>query len=59
MRVLIIHFSQTGNTEKIAETIQNGILKSGNTCEIVKIKKADVNKLENYDYWYWYSYFFF
>ena len=49
VQVLIIHFSQTGNTEKIAETIKKGILKSGNTCEIAQIKRVDVNILENYD----------
>lgn len=49
MNVLIIYFSQTGNTKKIAETIKKGMLKSGNTCEITQIKKVDVNSLENYD----------
>ena len=49
LKVLMIYFSQTGNTEKIAENIQNGIIKSGNTCEIVKIKGVNVNKLEKYD----------
>jgi flavodoxin/Fe-S-cluster-containing hydrogenase component 2 len=49
LKVLIIYFSQTGNTKKIAETIRKGILKSNNTCEITQIKKVDVNILENYD----------
>ncbi|MFX1339759.1 MAG: EFR1 family ferrodoxin [Promethearchaeota archaeon] len=47
--MLIIYFSQTSNTEKIAESIKEGILKSGNTCDIAKMKKVDQNKLDNYD----------
>lgn len=49
MKVLIIYFSQTGNTKKIAETIKEGILKSGNICDIAQIKNMDVNLLEKYD----------
>ena len=49
MKVLIIYFSQTGNTKKIAETIKKGILKSDNTCEIAQIKEVNIDKLENYD----------
>jgi flavodoxin/ferredoxin len=49
LKVLIIYFSQTGNTEKIAENIKTGILKSDNICDITQIKKVDANILENYD----------
>ncbi|TFG26177.1 MAG: 4Fe-4S ferredoxin, partial [Promethearchaeota archaeon] len=49
MKVLIIYFSQTGNTKKIAETIREGILKSGNICDIAQIKNMDLNLLEKYD----------
>ena len=49
LQVLIIYFSQTGNTKKIAETIKKGIFKSGNTCKTEKIKEVDIDKLENYD----------
>ncbi|MFC1669363.1 flavodoxin domain-containing protein [Spirochaetota bacterium] len=49
MNVLIIYFSQTGNTEKIAEIINNGILMSGNKCDTIKIKEAHKFKLEEYD----------
>jgi len=31
MKALIIHFSQTGNTEKVAESIRNGIIEGGGT----------------------------
>jgi ferredoxin len=49
MKVLMICFSQTGNTEKIAKRIQNGIVESGNSCRIVSIKDADPEKLTGYD----------
>ncbi|MFX0138546.1 MAG: flavodoxin family protein [Candidatus Hodarchaeota archaeon] len=49
MKVLIIFFSQTGGTEKIAKKIQNGILESGNECEIIRIKDAKNKKLDDYD----------
>lgn len=49
MRVLIIYFSQTGNTEKIGKKIQEGIIASGNECSLVKIKQAEMNQILNYD----------
>jgi len=49
LKVLIIYFSQTGSTEKIANRIQNGIIKSGNDCDIEKIKNANLKSLANYD----------
>ncbi len=39
MNVIIIYFSQTGNTEKIANRIKGGILESGNKCKLIPIKK--------------------
>ncbi len=49
MNVLVIYFSQTGGTEKIAKMIQKGILNSGNKCEIAKIKSVDTNCLKDFD----------
>ena len=49
MKVLTIVFSQTGGTEKIAKKIQEGIVKSGNNCELVKIKEVDLTKLDEYE----------
>ncbi|MFX1260019.1 MAG: EFR1 family ferrodoxin [Promethearchaeota archaeon] len=49
MNVLIIYFSQTGGTEKIAKMIQQGILNSGNKCEIKKIKNVNPKNLNNFD----------
>jgi flavodoxin/Fe-S-cluster-containing hydrogenase component 2 len=47
--ILIIYFSQTGGTEKIAMAIQKGVVASGNACEIATIKNVDMKKLRNYD----------
>jgi len=49
LNVLIIYFSQTGNTEKIAERIQNGIIKSDNHCDLEKIKNVKLKSLVDYD----------
>ena len=48
MDVLIIFFSQTGGTKKIAEKIIEGIKKSGNDCDIVGIKQASSKDLNKY-----------
>jgi len=49
MKVLIIYFSQTGNTKKIAKKIQEGIIESGNECEIVNILKINLEQIKNFD----------
>lgn len=49
LKVLIIYFSQTGGTEKIAKAIQQGILESGNACDLVEIKASASKDLKNYD----------
>jgi flavodoxin len=41
MKTLIIYFSQTGNTRKIAECIQDGIIDVAGQCDI---KTMNVNK---------------
>ena len=49
MKVIIVCFSQTGNTEKIANRIRKGILDSGHQCDISFIKNTDQSKLKHYD----------
>jgi len=49
MNVLLIFFSQTGGTEKIAYRIQEGILNSDNDCDMIDMKKADKLNLNKYD----------
>lgn len=49
MNVLIIYFSQTGNTKNIAEKIEQGVINSGNNCEMISIKDYNKYNLKNYD----------
>ncbi|MEJ2739397.1 MAG: EFR1 family ferrodoxin [Dehalococcoidia bacterium] len=49
MKCVIVYFSQTGNTEKIAKAIQEGITQSGNSCDIIKIQDANPRRLYEYD----------
>jgi flavodoxin/NAD-dependent dihydropyrimidine dehydrogenase PreA subunit len=49
MKSIIIYFSQTGNTEKIAKAIQAGIKQIAGHCDILKIKDANPKKLYEYD----------
>lgn len=49
MKVLIICFSQTGNTLKAAREIETGIKEAGNHCEIVGLKGIDPGLFSRYD----------
>lgn len=49
IKVLIIVFSQTGGTQKIADMIQQGIVESKHNCEIINIKETDAKSIKNYD----------
>lgn len=49
MNILIVCFSQTGNTWKAAEAIRSGILETGNGCDITALAGLDVNLLGAYD----------
>lgn len=45
----MVYFSQTGGTEKIAEKIKQGILNTGNTCEIINMKVTNSKVLNKFD----------
>jgi flavodoxin/NAD-dependent dihydropyrimidine dehydrogenase PreA subunit len=49
MNVLLIYFSQTGGTEKIAYKIKDGTLNSNHNCDIIEMKKTMNIHLESYD----------
>lgn len=49
MRSIVIYFSQTGNTKKVAEAIQNGIRSTLGQGDILRIQDADVRNLGSYD----------
>jgi len=49
LKTIVIYFSQTGNTEKVAMAIQKGIKQTTGQCDLVKIKDADPRRLYEYD----------
>jgi flavodoxin/Fe-S-cluster-containing hydrogenase component 2 len=49
MKSLVIYFSLTGNTKKIAHAIHNGINQQIERCDVTTFKKADVSLLDEYD----------
>lgn len=49
MKCTVIYFSQTGNTEKIAKSIQKGLRRAAGHCEISRIKDVNPRRLSDYD----------
>src|ERR1039457_72316 len=49
VKAIIVYFSQTGNTERIAKAIQTGIKQATSQCDLVKIREADRHALHKYD----------
>ena len=49
MKSIVIYFSQTGNTEKVAYAIQAGVKQAAGYCDIAKIKDANPKRLYDYD----------
>ena len=49
MKCIVIYFSQTGNTEKVACAIQRGVKQVAGNCDIAKIKDANPKRLYEYD----------
>ena len=47
MKIMVCYFSNTGNTEKIAKSIVEGL--EGEEVELIKIEDADPLTLKNYD----------
>lgn len=48
MKTLIIHFSQTGNTLRIAESIHDGIKDAQSDCNMKALKEVDSMSLSDY-----------
>jgi flavodoxin/ferredoxin len=49
VKCIVIYFSQTGNTEKIARAIQAGVKQLTGHCDIAKIKDVNPRRLYEYD----------
>ena len=49
LKSLIIYFSATGNTEKVAHTIQRALTKADVDTKLLKVKEAGAEELYDYD----------
>ncbi len=51
MKSLVLYYSQTGNTEKVARAIQTGIAAAAGQCDIgfIKLGETSVDSLQEYD----------
>ena len=49
MNSIVVYFSQTGNTKKVALSIRDAIKSSAGSCDIVKSEKVDISALNHYD----------
>jgi len=49
MKALIICFSQTGNTRKVAEHIQKGISEIADTCDLINLDEVNIDTFDAYD----------
>jgi flavodoxin/Fe-S-cluster-containing hydrogenase component 2 len=49
MKSVIIYFSQTGNTLRVAEAIRDAVGTVNGQCDMIRLKEADVADLVDYD----------
>jgi len=49
MKSVVIYYSQTGNTKKIAQALQKGIIKQTGQCDIARVKEIKPKDLVKYD----------
>lgn len=49
MRVCIVYFSQTGNTQKTAQAIQEKMAEAAGHCALLRLEEADPAIFSNYD----------
>lgn len=49
MKILIVYYSQSGNTQKIARSIRDGMREAGNDVTLKFIKKVSFDELKDYD----------
>jgi flavodoxin/ferredoxin len=49
MKCLVIYYSQSGNTKKIAQALQKGITQQTGQCDIARVKEIKPEELAKYD----------
>lgn len=49
MKSIVVYFSQTGSTRKVAQAIHRGMQAGSGQCDLVKMKGMDAARLADYD----------
>ena len=49
MKSLVIYYSQSGNTKKIGQALQKGIIQQAGQCDIARLKDIKPEDWLNYD----------
>jgi flavodoxin/Fe-S-cluster-containing hydrogenase component 2 len=49
MKCAVVYFSLTGNTEKVARKIQEGVKQAAGNCDLLNIRNANPRELYQYD----------
>jgi ferredoxin len=49
MKSIVVYFSQTGNTEKVAARIRDGVQGVTGNCDLAKLKDVNPRRLDGYD----------
>jgi NAD-dependent dihydropyrimidine dehydrogenase PreA subunit len=49
IKSVVIYYSQTGNTKKIAQALQKGIMQQTGQCDLVRVKEIKPEDLAKYD----------
>ena len=49
MKSIVIYYSQTGNTKKIAQAIHTGMSELSEQCDIARLQDIDTEDLTKYD----------
>lgn len=49
MKGIVIYYSMTGNTQKIARAIREGMKQGGITCDLARLNEVNPGELGNYD----------
>jgi len=47
--ILIVYYSRTGNTEKLAKAVAEGVREAGGNPTLKKVDEIDINQLPEYD----------
>jgi flavodoxin len=49
MKCCIVYFGQTGNTKRVAERVQAGVVEAAGNCDPLELRYTDPKQLYKYD----------